>query len=128
MRITGWQPFVWNTVFRIQWLRENEPEIFRTVKKWLVIEDYVNYKLTGKMNTDYTNASPTLLFDQNSLDWSDELLAIAGIDRDLLPKPQPSGSFVGEVIASAAERTGLKPGTPIFLGGHDYLLERWLPE
>lgn len=122
MRITGWQPFVWNTVFRIQWLRENEPEIFRTVKKWLVIEDYVNYKLTGKMNTDYTNASPTLLFDQNSLDWSDELLAIAGIDRDLLPKPQPSGSFVGEVIASAAEKTGLKPGTPIFLGGHDYLV------
>lgn len=122
MRITGWQPFVWNTVFRIQWLRENEPELYQKIDKWLVVEDYVNYRLTGKISTDYTSASPTLLFDQNTLTWSEELLALAGIDKDHLPVPQASGSFVGEVSTEAAERTGLQPGTPIFHGGHDYLV------
>ncbi len=39
-----------------------------------------------------------------------------------LPTPQPSGSFIGEVTPEAAEKTGLMPGTPIFQGGHDYLV------
>lgn len=120
--ITGWQPFVWSTVLRFQWLKENEPEIARRVSKWLIVEDFVNYKLTGKYSTDYTDASPTLLFDQRRLSWSDELLRSAGIERELLPEPQPSGSFLGEVTPEAAEKTGLMAGTPIFQGGHDYLV------
>jgi xylulokinase len=120
--ITGWQPFVWSTVLRFMWLRENEPETYRRIHKWLIVEDFVNYQLTGKYSTDYTDASPTLLFDQRKLTWSDELLSLAGIEKDLLPVPQPSGSFIGEVTPEAAARTGLAPGTPIFQGGHDYLI------
>lgn len=120
--IAGWQPFVWSTVLRFMWLKENEPEVYRKTHKWLIVEDFVNYQLTGKYSTDYTDASPTLLFDQRKLTWSDELLSLAGIDKDLLPVPQPSGSFIGEVTPEAAARTGLAPGTPIFQGGHDYLI------
>lgn len=121
-QISGWQPFVWSTVFRFMWLKENEPELAQRVHKWLIVEDFVNYKLTGKYSTDYTDASPTLLFDQRSLAWSDEMLKIAELEKDLLPTPQASGSFIGEVTTEAAEKTGLKPGTPIFQGGHDYLV------
>lgn len=121
-QVTGWQPFVWSTVLRFMWLQENEQEIARRINKWLIVEDFVNYQLTGKYSTDYTDASPTLLFDQRSLSWSDELLQSAGIDKELLPEPQPSGSFVGEVTTEAAGKTGLIPGTPIFQGGHDYLI------
>lgn len=120
--VSGWQPFIWSTVLRFQWLKENEPQLASRVHKWLIVEDFVNYKLTGKYSTDYTDASPTLLFDQHKLDWSDEMLSIAGIDRDLLPKPQPSGSYIGEVTPEAASKTGLRAGTPIFQGGHDYLV------
>ena len=120
--ITGWQPFIWSTVLRFIWLQENEPEIARRVHKWLIIEDFVNYKLTGKYSTDYTDASPTLLFDQRALSWSDEMLKISGLDKDVLPTPQPCGSFLGEVTPEAAEKTGLAPGTPIYQGGHDYLV------
>jgi len=120
--ISGWQPFIWSTVLRFQWLKENEPEIARQVRKWLIIEDFVNYKLTGKYSTDFTDASPTLLFDQRALSWSDEMLKLAGLEKDLLPTPQPSGSFIGEVTTEAAEKTGLLPGTPIYQGGHDYLV------
>jgi xylulokinase len=104
------------------WLKENEPELASRVNKWLIVEDFVNYKLTGKYSTDFTDASPTLLFDQRSLTWSDEMLKIAGLEKDLLPVPQASGSFVGEITSQAAEKTGLAPGTPLFQGGHDYLV------
>ncbi len=57
-QVSGWQPFIWSTVLRFQWLKENEPEIARRVHKWLIVEDFVNYKLTGKYSTDYTDASP----------------------------------------------------------------------
>lgn len=121
-QITGWQPFVWSTVLRFMWLRENEPEIAKKVHQWLIIEDFVNYKLTGKYSTDFTDASPTLLFDQRNLKWSEEMLAVAGLEKDVLPSPQQSGSFIGEVTDEAAEKTGLLPGTPIYQGGHDYLV------
>ena len=121
-QISGWQPFIWSTALRFMWLKENEPELSRRVHKWLIVEDYVNYKLTGKYSTDYTDASPTLLFDQRSLAWSDELFKITGLQKDLLPTPQPSGSFISEVTLEAAQKTGLLPGTPIFQGGHDYLV------
>ncbi|MBI9045769.1 MAG: hypothetical protein JEZ06_14860 [Anaerolineaceae bacterium] len=120
--ISGWQPFIWSTALRFIWLKENKPEIASQIHKWLIIEDYVNYKLTGKYSTDYTDASPTLLFDQRSLKWSEELLKIAGLEKELLPTPQPSGSFIGEVTPEAALKTGLIPGTPIYQGGHDYLV------
>ena len=121
-QISGWQPFIWSTVLRFMWLKENKPEFARQVDKWLIVEDFVNYKLTGVYSTDYTDASPTLLFDQRTLGWSDELLKIAGLEKDLFPEPQVSGSYIGEVTPEAAEKTGLAVGTPIFQGGHDYLI------
>jgi xylulokinase len=120
--VTGWQPFIWSTVLRFMWIKENAPEIAQRIHKWLIVEDFVNFKLTGKYTTDYTDASPTLLLDQRTLTWSDELLNAAGLTKDLLPVPQPSGELIGEVTPEAAEKTGLPAGTPIFQGGHDYLV------
>lgn len=121
-QVSGWQPFVWSTVLRMMWMNENEPELADRIHKWLIIEDFVNFQLTGVYSTDFTDASPTLLFDQRTLGWSDKMLKKAGIDKDLLPTPQPSGSLVGNVTVMAAEKTGLKPGLPIYQGGHDYLV------
>jgi xylulokinase len=66
-------------------------------------------------------ASCTLLFDQRKRDWSEEILSQAGIERRLLCEAFPSGTPLGEVTAAAAEATGLAKGTPVILGGHDYL-------
>lgn len=110
-----------STALRLLWMAEHEPEILRRTDKWLLIEDYVNLMLCGRMATDYTMASCTLLFDQRRLAWSDEMLGLSGIDRRLLADPYPSGTVLGEVTRPAAEATGLPAGTPVVLGGHDYL-------
>ena len=119
--VGGSQIWVFNTAFRILWMAENEPEILARTHKWVLIEDFVNYMLCGTLSTDYSMASTTLLFDQRERVWSEEFLDVSGIRRDLLCDPLPSGTVLGGVHAAGAEATGLPAGTPVVLGGHDYL-------
>ncbi len=114
---------VWhcNTALRLLWMREHEPAVLEKTAKYLLIEDFVNFMLCGEYATDYSMASNTLLFDQQKRHWSEELLKISGVDPELLCEPQPSGTIIGEVHAEAAKATGLAKGTPVVLGGHDFL-------
>jgi len=119
-KIGGNQIWVFNTALRLLWMKEHEPQILAKTYKWLLIEDFVNFMLCGKYGTDHSMASTTLLFDQRKRVWSDELIALSGVDRRLLCDPLPSGTPLGTVHANAAEATGLAEGTPVVLGGHDY--------
>jgi xylulokinase len=110
-----------NSINRIMWMGEHEPEILAQTDKWLLIEDFVNSMLCGVAATDYSMAATTQVLDCTRLAWSDELIGLAGVDERLFPALHPSGTVLGEVHAAAAARTGLRPGTPVVLGGHDYL-------
>ncbi len=120
-RVGGNTLWRFSTALRLLWMAEHEPEILARTDKWLLIEDFLNFMLCGRRATDYTMASCTLLFDQIRRDWSDEMMLQAGIDRRLMCEAFPSGTLLGEVTAKAAEATGLPAGTPVVLGGHDYL-------
>ncbi|MCX8112437.1 MAG: glycerol kinase GlpK [Bacteroidia bacterium] len=63
---------------------------FGTVDAWLLL------KLTGKAQTDVSNASRTLLFDIHTLRWERELMQVFDLDGIHLPPVRPSGSFYGE--------------------------------
>ena len=119
--ITGNQIWAINSALRLLWMREHEPAILEKTEKWLLIEDFVNFMLCGEKATDYSMASNTLLFDQRTRTYSDELLKASGVDRSILCDPRPSGTPLGQVHAEAAEATGLPKGTPVVLGGHDFL-------
>lgn len=114
---------VWaiNSALRMLWIQENEPQIFAETFRWLLIEDYVNYLLTGQFATDYSMASCTMLFDQRRLTWSEEMCRLAHIPMSILPEVLPGSTFLGGVTEPAANATGLSVGTPVFLGGHDHL-------
>ncbi len=113
--------WAFSTALRILWMAEHEPQILGRTRKWLLIEDFVNFMLCGREATDYSMASCTLLFDQATRRWSEQLLRLSGIDGSLLCDPRPSGTVLGEVTRTAAEATRLPEGTPVVLGGHDYL-------
>jgi len=118
--LTGTPIWGFNTALRLLWMEEHEPGVLARTHKWVLIEDFVNFLLCGRLATDYSMASTTLLFDQRRRAWCDELLDASGIDRGLLCDPMPSGTVLGEVHAEAARATGLPRGTPVVLGGHDY--------
>jgi len=119
--IAGFPTWAITAAMRILWMNEHEPEIMSQARKWLLIEDFLNHKLCGKMATDYSMASCMLLFDQKARTWSDELIAASGIDRTLLPDPSPSGTILGKITTQAAALTGLSTDTTVVLGGHDHI-------
>ncbi len=106
---------------KLLWLRDAHPELFARTRRWLSVGDYLTWRLAGVAATDQSLASRTMLFDQRSRHWSGELLALAGLDADLLPLVYPSGTVIGGVSSEAAAATGLAMGTPVATGGHDHL-------
>ena len=91
---------------KIRWILDNVPKareraergelLFGTVETWLI------WKLTkGAVHvTDYSNASRTMLFNINTLDWDDEILEELQIPRCMLPIPKPSSCIYGETDPS----------------------------
>ena len=75
---------------------DNGDLLFGTVETWLI------WKLTkGKVHvTDYSNASRTMLFNINTLDWDQDILDELNIPRSMLPEPKPSSCIYGQADAS----------------------------
>lgn len=119
--IAGFPPWAMTGVMRVRWMMENEPALLERASAWLLIEDFVNFRLSGVRATDPSLASCMLLLDQRTREWSDELVTASGIPRRLLPEIKPSGTLLGAVHAEAARATGLPEGTPVVLGGQDHL-------
>lgn len=103
------------------WIKENHPQSIADMSTWVSCSDYILYRLTGKLVTDYTQASRTMLFDQKELCWSERMLEMAGIRVDQLPQIQCGGTIAGEITEKASSETGLPSGLPCVLGGHDHL-------
>ncbi len=74
--------------------------LFGTVETWLI------WKLTqGQVHvTDYSNASRTLMFNINTLEWDEDILKELNIPKCMLPEPKPSSCVYGEA-------------NPVFFGG-----------
>lgn len=101
------------------WLLAHEPEALAAADRLILPKDYVRFKLTGRLATDPSDASATLLFDVARRTWSAELLAAWKLPHWLLPEVLPSAEVAGELQPEAAEALGLVPGTPVATGGAD---------
>jgi xylulokinase len=107
------------TLFKILWYRDHEPEMFRAIHKIVGTKDYINYKLTGRMATDYSYASGSGVYDLLAWDYGDELLAAAELPRSLLPEIVPSRQILGRLTAEAAQQLGLPRQVKVACGGVD---------
>ena len=113
---------IW-TLPQLMWVRENEPEVFNNIRHIFFEKDYIRYKLTGVWCTDYIEAEGSMLFDCGSLQWSDFLCGIAGIDKNVLPPVVSPTHIIGSITEKAAEETGLASGTPVICGTTDTCME-----
>ena len=102
------------------WIRENQPHLYRKVRRVLLPKDYVRFRLTGQTGTEPTDACSTLMFDCAQRDWSRQMLEAFDIDRALLPDANHLPTEIhGGLTEAAARELGLKPGTPVVFGGGD---------
>lgn len=118
-RITGLRPHEMYSISKMMWIKKHRPEIYRAAKHVFLMEDYVVFHLTGRAQIDYSLATRTMAFDIRALDWSQEVLDAAGIDRRLFSDCVPIGSAAGTILPSAAEQTGLSVRTKIVSVSHD---------
>jgi len=110
------------TLPKILWLRDEESANFAKVRKVIMPKDYINYRLTGRIATDASDAAGTMLLDVSNRKWSEELLAKVGLSADLLPDVLESTDTVGKVIPDMAADLGLTPETLVIAGGADIAL------
>ena len=104
---------------KLMWVQNNEPDVYRQTALTLCAKDYINFRLTGKFATDFSDASGTNAFDINTMQWSDTMIEAAGVERSMFPDAFDSIQVLGEINGEAAEATGLKKGTPVCIGGGD---------
>ena len=107
------------TLTKLIWLKQQQPELYARADAFLHWSAFVSFMLGAELCVDYSLANRALLFDIDREDWSDELLAWAGLDREKLPMPVPSGQVIGALSRASADELGLPAGIPIISGGHD---------
>ena len=107
------------TAAKLLWWRTHEPDLFREAARFLLAEDFVLHRLTGRFVTDGSVACTTLLLDIRGGGWWPPMLKAVGIDEARLPEIASPGDVVGALTAGAAAELGLPAGIPIVAGGMD---------
>lgn len=104
------------TAPKIAWVRKHEPEIFARIAKVLLPKAYVRLLLTGEHVEDMSDAAGTLWLDVGKRDWSDELLAVTGLNRSHMPRLVEGSAPSGNLKPELASRWGMA-GTVVVAGG-----------
>ncbi len=101
---------------KILWFKDKKPDIYNKTHKFLLVADFILYKLTGQFYTDFSNASRTMLFDIKNLRYSDKIAAELEIDLDKMPEAIESGVDIGEV---SCDETCFDKKTLVITGAGD---------
>ena len=117
--LTGHRPSPAYSAPKMAWLRQHEPERYRTIACFLNPKDYLNFRLSGILATEWTDASGTLLFNLHQRNWDTELLDAFQVDAGKLPQVLPSCEVLGRVSAEAAALTGLPASAAVVAGSGD---------
>ena len=107
------------SIFKIMWYRDHEPETYNKIFKILGTKDFCNFRLTGRMCTDYSYASGSGVYDLQAWAYKKEYMAAAGIAENLFPEILPSTQIIGCLTPEAAQALGLSCETKVVCGGVD---------
>ncbi len=103
---TGIQKQMFNTIYQLTALKEQEPQVMERAEKMLLIPDYFAYRLTGIAKTEYTNATTTQLVNPATKDWDYGLIGKLGIKASIFGEITMAGTEVGRLKEEIAEQVG----------------------
>ena len=118
-RITGKPPDPNPALYKLAWMRREEPEVFAASRHFAEVHGYLVHRLTGDFATSTASADPLGVFDLARHRYADALLAEIGLDTGQFAPAAPPGTVLGHVTPEAAEATGLPAGLPIVAGAGD---------
>lgn len=116
--ITGLPPNELYGLPKYMWLNRNTDAV-KNAAAILYYEDFVGYMLTGKRMVSYSSAARSMAFDIKKMDWSEELLSLAGIRKEQMSVPVKPCTVIGTILPEVAEELHLNPDMKLVVGGHD---------
>ena len=118
-QITGHTAHPLFTLFKLLWLKENRPEVWRKTQKFFCFEDLLQFKLGLDPAISWSLAGRTMMFDVRKHEWNREILSEVGVTSEQLARPLPSGSVIGKIDNKIANKLGLAGDVCVVTGGHD---------
>jgi len=119
IKITGNQVLTGFTAPKILWIKNNEPENYKKIRKILLPKDYIRFRLTGELATDVSDASGTSLLNVPKRKWSDEILTGLEIPKEWMPQLYESSEISGRVKKELNEELNLPGDLLVAAGGGD---------
>ena len=116
---TGMPIHTINTLPKLLWLKEHEPDTWRSASKFLLYEDFLIGKMTGRPKISQCLASRTQLYDLVKNEWRADILTLLELEADRLAQVLPSGAGAGQMLPDVAEELGIKSSPIVACGGHD---------
>ncbi len=101
------------------WLKENEPEHFERLEKFLIGPDYLVWRMTGVYGTAYCEASTSSLYDLYKREWSPSMREVIGLPKKIYPEVRGSAEIVGTILPEIADQFGLNPSARVIVGTGD---------
>ncbi|QXP55742.1 carbohydrate kinase [Cellulophaga sp. HaHa_2_95] len=107
------------TASKLRWVKENEPNIYAKIHKFMLPGDYIAYKFSNKINTTISGLSEGIFWDFKTDSIAQFLLDYYGIEEALVPTIVDTFGLQSKVDEKGAEESGLAIGTPIFYRAGD---------
>lgn len=112
---------------KLRWLENHEPEVFAAIDTVFGSYDYINWRLTGRRAVEQNWALEAGFIDLATMQISDELVALAHVNRSALPDTVASHEILGTVSAEAAEAIpGLRTDTLVVGGAADHIASAYV--
>jgi len=105
---------------KVKWVKDNEPNSYDKAVSFLTPKDFINFRLTGVMATDYSEASGAFLWDWKKDAYSSEIAKALDVDINKFPEVYASHDVIGSVTKKASELTTIPEGIPVVAGGGDF--------
>ena len=107
------------TASKLKWVKENEPEIYSKIYKFMLPGDYVAFKFSNQINTTISGLSEGIFWDFKDDKLADFLLDFYDIETSLVPPIVDTFGLQSTVDQKGEEMSGIAAGTPIFYRAGD---------
>jgi gluconokinase len=116
---TGTPVHPMSPLYKLMWLKDNEPEIYKKAYKFVSIKEYVFYHFFGEYVVDYSIASSSGMFNIFNLKWDSEALKLLDIDEVKLSSTVPTTYILRNLKTCISEKTGITKETAFVVGASD---------
>jgi sugar (pentulose or hexulose) kinase len=118
-KLTGRYPTSLFSAFKLVGIKKRWKDLWQKCVSFVSISDWVEYKLSGVIKYEHSQASETLLYDVEKRKWNYDLCDLFGLDSSLLPLLQNSGTVLGPVLPAIATAFNISKDALVVVGGGD---------